>query len=335
MRLFSANTNSSFTLFNEESDSLPQIFELLPNQEELLTTVVMYVSALSLCGSFLNIITTIVLKNYLISVGKLIIALSMMDAIACIGSFLDPIRANSQMYCNFISYLSIFGYIGSLFWTATFAFSLYSTVHLNTSGIASNNFKKYVLSSILLSLSYACVPVVINYYKLDKRTGYCVHAIDKDDEVDWKLQIVITFPSAICILFCLFCNLSVLRKLREFGTRMYFELLIIPCILIVCNAPSTIIELTTDPLKKNLPFYLILIQNILFNSQGFLNSIAYGLSRKNISGWKEKCRKRNRDKLDLTLSDSDDPSKKSNTQLSMQGSLLLPSFLQGLDEDER
>ena len=71
------------------------------------------------------------------------------------------------------------------------------------------------------------------------------------------------------------------------------ELTFYPLILVICLLPWVVLDIISGIANvESYPSWLSGIADVLWNSQGFLNALAYGLSRKMCREFRESCLKR-------------------------------------------
>lgn len=247
------------------------------------------VTIISIVGCLSNMTITMFLKISKTGIGKMVIALSLMDLIFSVCSLFITFKANSMIFCNVMSFILCFGWIGSLFWTCCFAHSLFMSMKFGEGDFVINHyFGAYVKTSTVLTIIASLLSAALGYFSVNA-SGGCYHKFVKG-EVDISGIFIFLLPLVASILFCGVCYIKVISKLKEVKAKSYNELLLYPLILIVANVPSIIFEIAVKiGGDMAVPPFCWVIAAALLRSQGMLNGLAYGLSRRIMEGLKDKC----------------------------------------------
>lgn len=110
--------------------------------------------------------------------------------------------------------------------------------------------------------------------------------------------------------------------------------------MILCDTPTIIIEIIYGVSENVAPLSLgiIVAKNVLFNAQGLLNGIAYGVSRRNIEGWKMICCKKKKSVSNKGRATSDNYSYQDvyshPSDFSKNSSILLPRFVKDSQDED-
>ena len=268
---------------------------LSSDQAQTLTSANTIVAGLSILGCLFNLITTLMIRNTWTTLGWMIIALSLSDILTAVMTILLRFENTSYILCQCISFLTTFGNINSFIWTCCFGHALLASMR-QTEDVRSlkRYWKAYTSIALSVSAFLGTVAVFTEFYTVgvDPAPNYCLHRT-KHEEFDIGSLLVLLLPSLLSAVYCICCYLAAIKDIRKSGSRIYSELLLFPLILIVCNSPICVVGIM-EQLKLNIeiPFKVMLISNILWNLQGFLNAFAYGLSQKIIFGYQEICCKR-------------------------------------------
>ena len=254
----------------------PLAFLLDPDKFGPTNPFMITVNAISIIGSVINIATTYFFGSYKFAIGKMVIILSGMDLIANISSILLAIKAASSFHCIVMSFIIGFGYLGSLFWTCCFAHSLILTTRGRNIMIIEEWLRKYVISSFVFSFSLAVILAASRYLDQDK-SGYCWN-VDGDPAVERFQALILLVPCTMSILFCIFCYAYAWKRLRNSKLGIRLELFFYPLILIICYLPFVLGNVINFLIGEKIVYPYNMILNLLLYSQGFFNSIAYGLS---------------------------------------------------------
>ena len=121
-------------------------------------------NGLSIVGCLFNFTTTIVLSTYKFTLGKMVIALSIMDFVATVISLLAVVKTENQYYCDFKSFWWFFGFNGSLAWTSCFAHGLYISTKSNNLEIIDSKFKPYAIVSTSIALILGTTGFFLKFY---------------------------------------------------------------------------------------------------------------------------------------------------------------------------
>ena len=235
--------------------------------------------ALSILGSLFNIVATLTFQAQRMTIGKMVLILSTMDLIANITSMLLVLKAAGPLQCRVMSFFVGVGYSGSAFWTCCFAHSLILSVKYGDINVIDKAFKKYVIFSVLWSLPISITTTAIGYLSVDSKNGMCWHVVE--DVHSWKNitgGVLFGVSCFIAIGVCAYCYISSFKELKKSTLEAHYELIFYPLILIICYLPYALGGITSLIMYQRVPYPWNLIVNLLLYLQGFLNSIAYGLS---------------------------------------------------------
>ena len=241
---------------------------------------------LSILGSIFNIITTIYLKKSDIIISKMVIYLSLADLAASIATVLVlELLISSEFTCQSVTFVMYFAFGSSLSLTCCFAHSLYAITKFDIQNLV-NYLKFYQIISMAVGSIIGALSLIIKVNGI--RENKCIFIVT-EGRFDLG-SLVVTIPSAISIIYCGISYILVIRQLRELGTRTHAELLLYPAILILCYLPYLFLTWNSEPV-----FWLSYIGGALGNSQGLFNALAYGLSKKIVDGYRNKCCRRRND----------------------------------------
>lgn len=275
------------------------------DKNEVILIANLTANSLSLLGCFFNLITTVWLDHSQKDIARMIIGLSVLDIINNTMSMIVVlVTYAANTFCQILTFLEYFGYGGSLVLTCCFAHALY----VGTQGVRTQflreYFRIYGIMAISAGIALATLTVATEYDQVDPANGFCWHYIHHEG-FDWKDFCVSTLPLSFSIGFCAFCYLSVIKQLRNAIGRTFLELLLYPLILIVCYLPwvSWTVYASIAQTDK-IPFAWLFIATIGSNSQGLFNAFAYGLSRRIVVGYREKCCNRRSREVFTASSDS-------------------------------
>lgn len=246
---------------------------LRPNNPAIIT-----VDMISIIGSIFNIALTFIYKTQKCTIGKMVVALSVADLIANCGGLLLLVPASNEAQCKIIGTFMGFGYSASLFWTCNFAHSLIVVTEAEQIDAIDKYFRKYCFYTTLLALAAGLIGGFSGYLSLHPE-GICWHQRGNVGFYSELFQrIVLVVPCLGSLIYCFYCYIYTFKKLRNSGVNMRLELMLYPLILIVCYLPFTIGGLSTFLFQTHIQHPWDVINHSLLYSQGFFNSIAYGLS---------------------------------------------------------
>ena len=248
------------------------------------------VSILSVSGVLFSLVTSIALKTHKHAVGKMVIGLCLMDLMLNGALIFDFGDIYDISLCQLQTFFIYCGYGGSLAWTCCFAHSLWYSLNIGEAIIKDSLFKIYAWISSAAALVIGAVAVFTRFRQIDDGLKICKHVHGSNGYLaDIGDFLVLVSPAVISILICSICYILVIKKLKDWGARMYLELLLYPIILLICYCPLAILAVYTRYSGYQPSETLYAICNGLFSAQGFLNAFAYGLSRKVVLGWMCKC----------------------------------------------
>lgn len=268
---------------------------------DLITQIV---GMLSIMGCIFNIAITAMLRKSKGILGKMVIILACFCLLTHIPLVLNSFETTSnRLTCEYIgSWVSYFGYASSLFFTTCFGHSLYHSLKTGSVEIVEQHFKKYVALSVISGFIMGSSAVLLQFKTYKHAQALCTSR--QVDGFDWGILIILVIPGVINIIGCTFYYILIMKMLRSMNGKMHWGLLVYPLILVVCISPGIarriFFLIGFDNAKENKTGYLYLqISRGLFGAQGFLNSLAYGLSREIYDGLRRCCspKKRSEDPL--------------------------------------
>lgn len=258
------------------------------SESEIISKGVLVMVILSIIGCIFNITITIKTKNHKNPLGMMVIQLCYMDCIWGVVSIFEAFPIASPIICQILSFWEFFGNTGALFCTCCFAHALYVSVRQDSIEIISRYYRLYTLIGLLSGLIGGVVSVATRYYYSPEKCNYC-----SPSESVFAKVICVVIPSILALLYCFSCYGIVVCKLNEISHRRNYELLCYPLILIVCYFPAvTKIILGISGKDTTVSLGWDLCFNLLYNAQGFLNALAYGMSQNIGSALKATCCKK-------------------------------------------
>lgn len=251
------------------------------------------VAALSILGSIFNIVVTFYVGKYRFTIGKMIILLAIFGILTHVPSLVNSFRAtNTQYSCEVInSWVSYFGYTSSLFFTTCFAHSLFHVLIVGSIDGLEKYYKKYIALSVISGFLVGSLSVLLKlkeYYTDADGSTQC--RIRPVSGFSWASLLIVIIPGVVNIIGCTVYYIKIIKILRSRDEKLHLGLLVYPLILIICITPAISrrvhllfgVDLTQNKIFQD-------VSRGLFGSQGFFNSLAYGLSREIYRALKECC----------------------------------------------
>ena len=291
------NSMSLYLAASETSEyqlqSFPPPLQLAegPDQDDIqfIVRLNVAVAILSILGCLFNLTLTFTIKNSQYTIVRMVVGLSIMDMLTNLMVIIQPIQLTSDALCQLESFIRYFSYVSSIAWTCCFAHCLYRAITHDNFQVLNRYLKYYFLFSTGCGLAAGIIALVFKMREIVEGVNLCVHinAIGKPDYGNWMINII---PVSMSITYCLFCYCSVMRELRKMGSRLHLELVLYPAILIICTASAISMQLYIqfNPVYS-VPFAWDLLTNLLYNAQGALNGIVYGVSKRKALKCKERC----------------------------------------------
>lgn len=258
-------------------------------EQRLLNTYASVINSLSICGCVFNIIVTLTFNKSRTYFGKMVIALAIFDIFRHLFWAISILPATTSFFCQAGVWINYFGYASALSFTCSFAHSLYWSISQQSVAELERLFRKYVYTAILAGVIVGSIAVIVEYRKFNPDHQLCLSSSPAEG-LYWKDIVVLIIPGAISILLCSLYYTQTMRLLRSLEGGHHLELLVYPLILIIGLMPTLIRKLGEDmQLWSQTWFPYRLMSYILMGSQGFLNALAYGMSRGVVDSIKEKC----------------------------------------------
>lgn len=252
---------------------------------------------LSLFGCIFNLISIFVMKKSREPLIRIAIVICILDLTYAAFSLTEFVKNPSAFFCEITEALQYFGYLGSIIATCCFAHALLVVFRGgNAERLALMN-QRYALtllsSTILLTITFILTQSIDG----DFNKEYCWQTASNALADYW-----LYLPPAMAILFCGTCYVLVIRRLKEAGGGFHLELTLYPLILVICYFPWVFLDIISHIMGvDSYPEWLVAIADLLWNSQGFLNAITYGLSRRMFRECKQLCLKRRSLKKEVSM----------------------------------
>lgn len=250
-------------------------------------------SGLAIVGSAFNLSTTIMIRKTWNTLGRMVVALSLAIVVSSGMTILMQFLHASYLICQVFSFLNAFGFGSTLVWTCCFAHALFnSTDHIELRFLK-KYWKRYLAISLIVPLLMGTGSVLTEFYTAGQDMDHCVQRPVPEGFDLGNLLVVVPYVSAV--VFCIVCELAVIKTIKRSASKMSAELMYFPLIFAICSLPivakSLLLQFNG---KVDLPSGVMLGFGILSSSQGIFNALAYGLSEKIRSGLQEVCCKRKR-----------------------------------------
>ena len=276
--------------------------------EDTLNIISGSVGALSTMGCIVNIALTYYFRKSKITIGKMILILAIFDILNHVPWILFAFASVTPVSCQILSWISYFGFTSSIFFTTCFAHALSQSVRGGSIDHVEKYTKRYIAVAIIAGLIAGTLAVGIEFREYDEDSSICITR--PVDGFNWGSLLLLIIPGTASIVGCTYFYFLTIKMLRSLARRQHWELLVYPMILVICLSPTLLrrfldlfgYEIFTSPPMR------VVIRG-LFGAQGFLNSLAYGLSREICNAIKKTCcrTKRSESLMDSVSSSVDDP----------------------------
>lgn len=215
------------------------------------------VAALSLFGCLANMLLAIILGMWRETLGKMVIALSITDAIVSSLWFIKPGHKFDVPF--------FFGWGSSISLTCCFAYALVVTIKHADDQRLNSHFCKFLMVSLVFGAIASCPLLIIDDVRM----------------VMYFETVPITLTAG-AIIYCFYSYIVVIKHLKQYGlTTHRMELLVYPLIMVLTNIPWIILGLYVI-FSHDYQFLVGDVANgvrAIVASQGFWNAIAYGFSK--------------------------------------------------------
>lgn len=269
-----------------------------------LDVITRFVGILSILGCIFNIVVTKHLKKTKSVIGRMVIILAVFDLLNSIPAVLTTIGpATNRFMCEIAGcWLTYFGFASSYFFTTCFAHSLYHSLETVSIEFAERNYKRYIALSLVAGLLVGTASVGIGFkqYISDPNGSMC--STPQFPGLHLGVLFTLIFPGIINLVGCITYYLLTIRVLKSLNQKKSWGLLVYPLILVLCISPALIQRFLFLIGDENVPAIYTQITRALFGAQGFLNSLAYGLSKEVYEALRKRCCDQRRGSETLKLS---------------------------------
>lgn len=280
-------TNISSTLRSQEFDEIV----LFPNDPLSLILL-----SLSIVSSLVVLVVCVVYKLYRQPLEFMVTWTTFAHVT---GSVIELILGapfgKTALDCKIATVVELFSDISTFHWTSFFGHALITTIKTQNMDAIVRYKLRYFLFGTIVPLFYS----LVNFFQkwIDVSNNICVYRIPRQGH-EGILFVLSTIPFYIMFGLCLWWYIRAIIRMRKELDKEYrsqaFVLLLFPGILIVCWLPDLVL---------NMLIYLqfvpsttaFTVMKLLDYSQGFLDSMVYGISRnvfKYARKQLRKCRKR-------------------------------------------
>lgn len=244
-------------------------------------------NVLSALGCILNIIMIIKLRLYRLAIGRMALQFFIVNFLYDASCLIGMIKLSSELFCEIQSFLQFIGLGASLAWACCFGHALLVMIQCHDIKAVSQKVTIYSRFAIITGLLLAIISLLTHYSSLDPVTKTCWHQIPEHG-LNYGDSLTMILPAMISIIYCFYCHIKAIRRISKSTKRMIWGLLSFPTVLIISYLPYAIDVVWCVVTKKEPAFVIIVIVNVLFNSQGLLNALAYGLSRDMLKKFQKK-----------------------------------------------
>lgn len=262
------------------------------SQIEKLIFIDSLVNEVSLLACFFNLLSMIAFRNFHQALGRMMIALCIMDMLYNASSLLSAKSLSVYIFPQALKFARFFGYIGSITWTACFAHALLRIRKQGDPKFMEPLFRNYTIFCFSSAFIISILAVVSDSSIMDP-----VQELSDIPDIQsgwyWGGLVLFATPSLLISGYSFYSYAITFRELKTSEGRFHYELFFYPMILILCNFPlislGLYLELVPDgsiPLGYGVACYA------LFNSQGLFNAFAYGLQGF-VTSCRKCCRRRN------------------------------------------
>ena len=249
----------------------------------------------SLVLTFLLLAILILTKCYTDPLQRMVFFLILVDFLFSLSLLVSlVITPSSSVECKTTIYISVFGRTSSFFWSASFAHALMKIMEANNFTPMEKLMKYYTTFSLslpaIIALVFVSTPLVV-YDPDDKRCGRYVTI----GQFDYSYFLLSGVPLLLSCVMSIYFYLRTGWHIKSFLAKesgMARELLVLmvyPATMIVCWLPYLIWNLVY--MFIDLDSTLAVIPKFCLGLHGFLNSLAYGLSKKTREDLKSLCAK--------------------------------------------
>lgn len=269
---------------------------------------------LSALGIFYIMFTLVVLKLYQNTLSRMIFFISFSDLLVNVTMVTLYSLTDSELSetkCKIFVGFGHYAVLTSFSWATCFTHAFYKIAKERSDTSISQNMIYYILISFLLPVPLGILAIKWHFVDYDiQQQPFCYHKLVYG-RLDKSFFYTENLPFAIALLlsfyFC-FSSIRILRSIEEFSYRWkYLYILQFPLILVICwlgqqfNVICVQLDIHLKYGKEISSFFQTLIY-----MQGFINAIAYGVSYRVVSGYKEFCRKRCQNRRDVGGSEISD-----------------------------
>ena len=224
---------------------------------------------------------------------NMIVGISIFDLVFTGPIFiLNCISTLNDSLCTSFIFISQIGVHSSFAWAVCFTHACYDLITNEHNTRIRENMKFYILITLAVGILSAILSTIFEL--TDYYDNSCVHIVHFNS-FDLSAFFGVHLQFTVAVILSLYYSIKSIRGLNKlFGGGNYcrwFVMLKYPIILILCWIPLQLGSLLNQAGVKIGNNDVALAFEIIVLSQGFLNALVYGISRRTISGLAELCKR--------------------------------------------
>lgn len=261
-------------MMNDTTTSDDYDDELTPEQQAMLKMAGGIMSGFSISGSILNLVLILILKRFRDVQQVIVMAICISDILFGSVVILNIKLTITKIFqCRILCFFEATGFLSSMMWTCCFAHSLMKSLDKENRMISRKRTMIYIFYGIVLPIIGALMLANVRNYAVDNETCW----IDAPD-FNWVDLLGYNLICLGSVIYCGICYYRINNRIKRVSGENNIGLAIIPLVLVICALPLTVYDLYMNTYSGGAIFWWLFIAYILWNSQGFLNAFAYGLS---------------------------------------------------------
>lgn len=238
---------------------------------------------LSTITTFAVVILCMLSGFYKTHTGRIVAWINFADFLSAVIKVINPlVKQKNDGYCLALQMISGYGLLSSIIASALFGHALFCMLKSQSSTVSSTTMKNYVFLAVILPLADPIASYFTKFAVYSQELDTCVHRV-YNDELDYSFifqrYIPFGFVCTFSILFYLRIVVKIKSILVEASNRELLGFLAYPAIVIICWLPNLVLDIV---LSFKCDVNNVIMIAIVMNGQlqGFLDSIAYGFSKK-------------------------------------------------------
>ena len=272
-------------------DHSPGLFDIVPSENsellsdnssffvfDTLNIITTVANVVSMLGSLLNIYMTYSLGLNQSILGKMVNHLGWVDFVFNFASIAITDISVSDTACQLLGIIELFTFGSSVGWTICFAYSLKESLKEGSVERLTSLYWRFIIFSYILGDIVATASYLTGFFGIDPSRDICSH-LSRDLSFISTLCVLV-IPLVLATIICVAYYVVAIKSIKSLANKTHWELLFYPLILVLCYCPYTTI-ISLKELRGYIPSATLLyLCEIVFNSQGLLNAIAYGLAKR-------------------------------------------------------